>query len=581
MFNKYYQDELTYLRQLGQEFAAAYPQVGHMLAESGTDPDVERLLEGFAFLTGRVRQRLDSELPELTHAFVGLLWPHYLRPLPAMTIIQFEPSGSLQDRQIIPAGAEIDSTPVEGTNCRFRTTTAVDLYPFTISKTTLDVPLSKPAVLTLGFALSSKANLADVSLGRLRLCLHGEAAVTNDLYHWLCRHARAVVYRSGDRSVRQATGLPRPVGFDPSESMLPYPPDALPGYRLLQEYFAFPEKFLFVDLPDIAALHSVAGGEGFEIAIEFDQHPPERVRVKQGMIRIGCSPAVNLQPVRSAPIRVEHDKTEYRLRADATNPQHFEIFSVDHVSGWTKGTVQEHEYHPFFSYEHRAVSRNNSAEYYQLRLRPAVVGSGTETYLSFVSGIEEGVVPPTETVVADLTCTNRNLCEKLRPGDIHVATSNSPAFATFTNLGRITASVPPPLEGRLLWQLVSHMSLNYVSLMKVETLRGMLSLYNFHALVDRQAARANDLRLAGIMSVRATPEDLLRHGATYRGVAIHLDLKEDSFTGEGEMYLFSSVLSHFLNLYATVNCFTRLTVRGTQHGGVVEWPPMLGQQALL
>jgi type VI secretion system protein ImpG len=125
------------------------------------------------------------------------------------------------------------------------------------------------------------------------------------------------------------------------------------------------------------------------------------------------------------------------------------------------------------------------------------------------------------------------------------------------------------------------MSLNYVSLMKAETLRGMLSLYNFHALVDRQAARANDLRLAGMTSVRATSEDIFRRGATYRGVAIHLEMREDSFTGEGEVYLFSSVLNHFLNLYATVNCFTRLTVRGTQHGGVTEWPPMLGQQALL
>lgn len=482
---------------------------------------------------------------------------------------------------MIPAGTEIDSTPVEGTSCRFRTTAPVALYPFTLTKTALDIPLSKPATLSLGFAVSSKANLTDIDLGRLRLCLHGEMAVTTDLYFWLCRHTRAVLLRAGDRTIRLTAALPEPVGFSTGEPLLPYPPDALPGYRLLQEYFAFPERFLFVDLPDISALHQFESPGSFEIAMEFNDPPPDRVRVKQGMVRIGCTPAVNLQSIRSAPIRVEHDKTEYRLRADAANPQNFEIFSVDRVAGWTKGTVREHVYSPFFSYDHRAMSGQGGTQYYQLRLRPAVVGEGTETYLSFVSAAETGVVPPTETVAADLTCTNRNLCEKLRPGDVHVATSSSPAYATFTNLGRITASVPPPLEGRLLWQLVSHMSLNYVSLTRVETLRGMLSLYNFHALVDRQAARANDLRLAGITAVHAASEDLLRHGATYRGVALTLDMKEDNFAGEGDLYLFSAVLNHFLNLYATVNCFTRLTVRGTQHAGVIEWPPMLGQQLLL
>lgn len=579
MFNKYYQDELTYLRQLGREFAEAYPQVGHMLAETGTDPDVERLLEGFAFLSGRVRQRLDSELPELTHAFVSLLWPHYMRPMPAMTIIQFEPAMTMQDVQVIASGAEVESKPIDGTRCRFRTTTEVRLYPFTIASIDLDVPLRTAAQLKLGFTVSEKASVAGLELTSLRLHLHGEAAAANDLYLWLSRHTHAVIFKAGDRQIR----IDRPeilsCGFKNEDALLPYPSHAFPGYRLLQEYFALPEKFLFVEIPDIAPLCQMDVQGSFEIAFEFDEKPPDRLRVNPGSVRIGCSPAVNLQRIRSAPIRVDFDKTEYRIRADAPNPEHYEIFSVDRVIGWQRGTVREREYPPFFSY--RFDPKIATAEYYQLRLRPASVGSGTETYLSFVANSEVGAMPSTETVAVDMTCSNRNLCEKLRVGDICIGTSQSPSFAAFKNISRITPSVPPPLEGKLLWRLISHLSINYLSLMNVETLRGILSLYNFQALVDRQVARANELRLNGIKSVSAHPEDILRHGAIFRGVAVSMKMQEDAFASEGEMYLFASVVNHFLNLYAAMNSYTRMTVHGVQQGGVYEWPPMLGQQILL
>jgi type VI secretion system protein ImpG len=581
MFNKYYQDELTYLRQLGQEFARAYPQVGHMLAETGTDPDVERLLEGFAFLAGRIRQRLDSELPELTHAFVGLLWPHYLRPIPAMSVVQFKTAATLQDVQSIARGTELDSVPVDGTRCRFRTTSDVLLYPFSVDTTMLDVPLSKPATLTLGFAVSEKANLAKLNLGALRLYLHGEPPISYGLYLWLCRHTRAVTYRAGDRQVRIDHDMLSPAGFDDADALLPYPPDAFPGYRLLQEYFSLPEKFLFVDIQDLAPLARMGVSGHFEIIFEFDQRPPDNLRVAPGSVRIGCTPAVNLQSIRSTPIHVDFEKTEYRLRADGPNPEHFEVFSVDRVLGWTRGTVREHEYLPFFSYQHTAQPGSPKREYYQLRLRPATVGHGTETYLSFVTAGDSGIMPSTETVAADLTCSNRNLPEKLRPGDITVATSQSPSFAAFENISRVTPSVSPPLEGRLLWRLISHQSLNFLSLANIESLRGILGLYNFHALVDRQAARANELRLAGITSVTARPDEILRHGSTYRGIAVSLDLHEDHFAGEGEMFLFASILNRFLNLYVTMNAFTSLRVKGTQQGGVYEWPPMLGQHTLL
>ncbi|MEW5702018.1 MAG: type VI secretion system baseplate subunit TssF [Candidatus Zixiibacteriota bacterium] len=578
MFNKYYQDELTYLREMGQEFARAHPQVAHMLAETGTDPDVERLLEGFAFLTGRIRQRLDSELPELTHALVSLLWPHYLRPIPSLSIVQFEPRAALQDVQVIPRGTPLESDPVEGTRCRFRTTADVHLYPFTLDSTTLEVPLAQPAVLRLGFTLGPQVNLAKAGLGPLRLQLHGEAPVVTLLYLWLVRHVRRIILRAGDRQVTLPGDSLSPAGFADDETLWPYPAEAFSGYRLLQEYFALAERFHCVEIADLAPLAGLDVAGRFEIIVEFANKPPDELRVKPGMLRLGCTPVVNLLSAKSAPIRVDHEKTEYRLRPDLPNPPHYEIFSVDRVVGWEKGTVVEHEYRPFFSYDH---TRGNGGDYYHVRLRPATVGAGTDTYLTFSVDTPSGLMPGTETLTADLTCTNRNLPEKLRPGDIRVPTSESPGFAAFQNIARVTPLVAPPLEDRLLWHLISHMSLNYLSLAKVESLRSLLTMYNFPALVDRQAARTNELRLSGISAVRARPDDLLRHGATYRGVAIELDMLEDHFAGEGEMFLFASVLDRFLNLFATLNAFTRLSVRGMQKGTVYSWPPTLGQAPLV
>ncbi len=581
MFNKYYQDELTYLRQLGQEFAAAHPQVAHMLAETGTDPDVERLLEGFAFLTGRIRQRLDSELPELTHSLVGLMWPHYLRPIPSLSILEFKPRASLQDVQVIRAGAAVESAPIEDTRCRFRTTAEVRLHPIQIEAIALETPLSQPAFLRLGLALGQQASGESLDWGTMRFFLHGESPIINTLYLWLCRHVRSITLRAGTRTATLPPSAIVPIGFGQDEPLWPYPSDSFLGFRLLQEYFTFPERFHFFDLDSLKPLTDMGVVNKFEIIFDFDERPPDEVRVKPGMFRLGCTPVANLAELRSAPLSIDHETTEYRVRPDVPNPGHYEIFSVNHVVGWQKTTMAEREYKPFFSYEHTLGTASASGNYYQTRLRPATVGSGTETYLSFAPQVVSGQMPASETVACELTCTNRNLPEKLRTGDINSPTSESPAFADFSNITRVTPTIAPPLEDRLLWHLISHQSLNYLSLARVESLRSVLSTYNFGALVDRQAARSHELRLEGIKALSSRPSEILRHGATYRGLEISMDIQEDRFAGDGDVFLLACVLNQFMGIYATLNSYTRLTVRGTQKGSLYQWPPMLGSQPLL
>jgi len=583
MFNKYYQDELSYLRQLGEEFARAYPKLAPMLAESGADPDVERLLEGFAFLSGRIRQKLDGDLPELAHNFVNLLWPHYLRPIPSATILEFDPSGgALQDTQTIPRGTAVESVPVEGTRCRFQTTSDVSVYPFSLKEIALEAPATGAPFLRLGFQMG-KADLSKIRLSDLSFFLSGEPQTAYGLYLLLTHHLKRVVFRSV-ASRKEAVFGPealRTGGWEENQALFPYPVPAFSGYRLLQEYFTLPEKFLFLELPDISPLARLGVKDRFEIIFEFNRRPEEAVRVKPGTVRLYCTPAVNLFPHRATPLRVEQEKTEYRLRPEGTNPDHYEIFSLAKVSGWTAGNVEEKEYRPFFSYEHSLGGGGRKSEYYHLTLRPAVVERGTETYISFVTGSDTAAIPSTSTVAVELVCSNRNLGEKLKPGDVNVPTTESPAFASFQNVTRVTSSTPPPLEGGMLWRLISHLSLNHLSLLSVENLRGVLELYNFAALFDRQAARAGELRLDAIRQVKSRPDHLFLKGDVFRGLKVELELAESGFSAEGEMYLFASILNRFFGLYTSLNSFSRLEVKGAEKGEIYRFNPISGRQVLL
>jgi len=213
-------------------------------------------------------------------------------------------------------------------------------------------------------------------------------------------------------------------------------------------------------------------------------------------------------------------------------------------------------------------------------LRPSIAGTGTETFISFVSEQQEHLLPPAETVSVDLICTNRNLTDQLRIKDVSEATGDSPEFATFQNITRVTTSIRPPLDEGLHWRLLSHMALNYLSLVDVTSLRSVLQLYNFQALYDRQAARANQLRLDAIQDVRSKPMDWLLKGVPVRGISIELDLLETNFSGEGDLYLFAAIINELFALYTSMNSFTKLTVRGVKEGEVYQWAPRLGHQIL-
>lgn len=588
MFNKYYQDELTYLRELGREFAAAYPAIAPMLAERG-DPDVERLLEGVAFLTGKIRQKLDDELPEVIHSVASLLFPHYLRQVPATSVIEFTPLPNVvREKLTVARNAEVGSVPVDGVSCRFRTTQDVELVPLTVEDARIDTGAQLAQSLRLELKVTGGAALAAINLTQLRFYIHGERRLQDDIRLWLGAHIDGIALASVDAAGRDTTLTTLPakalklVGFSESEGLIPYPRTVYPGFRLLQEYFTLPQKFAFFDVTGLDALPADKMSDRFAIIIQFKDGLPAGTRVTKDNFRLFCSPVVNLFEHATDPLKPDPGKHEYLARPTGSAPQAYEIYSVDNVVAIARRTSQRVEIPPFFAFQHEldpdAAAR---AVFYQMHLRPAAIGDGVDVYLSFGSPQDVGALPEFDVISVEATCTNRKLAASLKVGDLRVPTATSPAVATFTNLTGVTPPLPPPTGRELQWRVLAHMAMSYRSITELEVLRALVDIYNFQAIIDRQAARANQLRQNAIKGVKVRPTDRLYRGAPVRGVAADIELDEGGFSGEGEMYLFASILNEMFCSYVSLNSFTQLTVTGTNTRVVYKWEPKSGNLYLI
>jgi type VI secretion system protein ImpG len=579
VYNKYYQDELSYLRELGKEFALANPEAAHFVGESSSDPEVERLLEGFSFLTARIRQKLDDEIPEFTHALVEMFWPHYLRPVPSMSVLQFEalPQAAKTVRPI-PRGAEVQSVPVDGTPCRFRTAYDVTLQPWTIESLTARTD-AQPA-LRLRFRVAEGVSLKKLGLQELRLHLAGDAAVSRALYLCLCRYLKRITVQAvpGGTAVPLERGAVKPAGFGAEQLLLPFPAASFQGFRLLQEYFAFPSKFMFVDVTGLNGLQALGDASSFDLTFELTQLPRTMPPVNASHVLLHCTPAVNLFPHEADPIRLDHERVEYRLRPAGGQPEHYEIYTIDKVSGVASGAAVTHEYHPFLRFARRP---GDEARLYRHRLQPSVVGGQADVFISLLHSSAAGGVPDVATISTELTCTNRQLPSKLMIGDVSAPSANSPNFAKFRNITRPTPSISPTLGSDLHWRLLSHLALNYLSLADLEALRRLIGLYHFRARSDRQAEHSLKLLLQGLKQVKAAPATRLFQGTPIRGLNIDIDVDEESLGGEGETYLLGTVLNELFAQYVSLNAFCRLTLNGTKFGEIHQWPSRMGDRILL
>jgi type VI secretion system protein ImpG len=558
MFSRLYQGELAFLRAMGKAYADANPTTAGLLAERGGDPDVERLLEGCAFLAARVRERIEDSIPEMVHDLAELLLPHYLRSVPAATVVEFTPvPGALRARLRVPAGTEIAAAPVEGTSCRFRTASDLDLLPVTVQDVGLDQAIGATPALKVQLHVSAQALPAVLQPDGIRFFVQGELPFASTLLLWMARHLKEVEVRSGKGSVRLPAASVRTVGFDPSFALLPWPRFAPGGYRALQELFALPQKFLFFEVRDLQAAASVAD-ERLEILFRAERPPELPARVSKDALHVNCIPVVNLFRTTADPVRVEAIGEEHLLRAAELPPGHMEIHSVEAAVGVPE-TGERYPYHAFTSFAHGTLGKR--AHYYRLRRALSPVDEGLDTWISVSRPIDAGIGPGPEVLSLDVVATNRSLPAQLKLGDVSQPTPASPTLAKFRNITQVTKPIRPPLGTELHWRLVAHLAANRAPLDGPDALRELLELYNFQGLVDQQSGRANRLRIEGIRELAAAGARRVVEGAPVRGSRVSILLDEDHFAGLGDAYLFACALDEMLGAQVPINSFSELHVK--------------------
>jgi type VI secretion system protein ImpG len=593
----YYNQELEGMQRLASEFAAAHPKIAGRLrlsADAIDDPHAGRLIEAFSFIAGRLRLKLDDDFPELTETLLDFLYPHYLAPIPSAAICQFEPTADFAEELTVPRGTLVESEPIGGDVCRFRTTQAVELWPVAVRSAALSGrPLLAPPAPRFDAAASLRVVLhcldpemtfTRLGVDRLRFFLRAPWRQAVALYELLLN--RTIAIALADHAEDQAATFLgadaiKGVGFGLDEALIPPSPRSFPGYRLLTEFFACPQKFLFVELSGISAKALRHAGNTLEVFFYLRHQAPEIERaVTRETFAIGCTPIVNLFSQHAEPIELTHELSEYPLVPDARRHGTREIYSVDRVVV-TERTGHQRVATPFFA---RGAEPGGDALHWQLRRRRIQAGDdSTDATIALFDSAFQPVATADRVISVETTCLNRDLPAQLPYGGPHPVLRAIEGAAAITPVRALTPLTPTlrlASGEALLWRLLSHLSLNHISLVDsaagADALREMLRLYDYR---DTPETRALINAIATIGHRRTTAR--VPGGGLARGIDVDLEINP-RHTDAGTAYLFGAVLERFLSLYANLNSFTRLALRLTAASEPLKiWPARTGARPLV
>jgi type VI secretion system protein ImpG len=607
----YFERELRFFRSTSAGFAAKYAKVAARLALQGDrpdDPHVERLIEAFAYLNARVRHKLDDDFPEITESFLSILYPHYLSPIPSVAIVEFSlDSGHAQklDGQLVARHEIVETEPIDGLPIRYRTCFPVQLWPIRLTVTTLARrPFRAPQVRLAPepravFSIVLETLAPDVSFSQmpirtLRFFLKDDAPFNFRIFELLMTGTLGIAvansYTDADCTVLTPTSL-QGAGFADDEGLFDDHPRSFVGYRLLNEYFAFPEKFLFFDVQvPPHALQRLGNVLQLHFYLKHDR-PDLEQSVSAESVRIGCTPIVNLYRQPAEPIRLSQARNEYRVVPDSRRPLAHEVYRVERVIG-TATDGRTLNFQPFYEVKHTRAA-GQPAAYWHVSRQPAAVSArdsdqGTEVFLSLVDLDFRPSASPDWTLQVETACVSRDLPARLKTSGLPRLTAlSSAALAGIKCLTLPTATRRPDLGQGQRWRLISHLALNYLSLVEgpdgADALRELIGLY------DVKHDPGSRMLIEGLTGVRAervvgrVVDRVDRRDSTFicRGLEVTLELDEDKFT-DGSALVFAGVLERFLGLYCSINSFVKTIAKTKQREGVFfEWPRRAGNQALL
>ncbi len=614
---KHYESELIYLRDMGAEFAAAYPKIAARLGMEGIevlDPYVERLLEGVAFLSARVQLELELQYPNFTSNLLEIIYPHYLAPTPSMMVAQFDPdigNSAVKSGYVLPRHTSLRSRLMEReqTPCEFRTAADLTLWPLEIAEAeyidgrgelvAAGVAGQVPARAGIRLRLRRSDNepMADLPLDRLPFYLDSRGGNSWALLELLATQTSGLCGRSTDRRADWAQPLAEGAvvhrGFERDEALLPVQRRAFDGYRLLQEYFAMPERFLFMELRGLQPALARARGPEVDIYILLREGNRDIApMVVPEAFLLNAVPAINLFPKRCDRVHVSARDTEQHIVPSRTAALDFEIYEVQGVTGISGAGADDVEFRPFYSTTDFTAAGESHPAYYTLRRRMRQRSEkerlrgvrtsylGSEIFLTLVDRAQAPYDANLDQLAVRALCSNRDLPMLLTTGDADVFRMPEGGPVKSIRLPVSPTRPHPTLaQGDTAWRLISHLSLNYLSIAdsgrgdSAEALRELVGLYA--PLGDR----VTEKQLEGIASVSSRPivrrmsDEVL--STAVRGVEITLGFDESFFEGTS-VYVLGAVLERFLRRYATINSFTETVLKTQKRGEITRWRPEAG-----
>lgn len=620
---RYYSQELQHLREMGGEFAVQYPKIAGRLGLEGfecADPYVERLLEGFAFMAARVQMKIDAEFPRFTQHLSEIVYPHFLAPTPSMAIVQLQPdlgNPALNAGYRIARGAPMRSVlgKDDATACEYRTAHELTLWPielveakfFTNGGTIAGVEARLPADVKAGLRLrlrtTNGAPFCKLGLDRLTLHLRGSDDMPGQIYEKLLGAVEGVLVLPGSRPAGRHTLLPktalRPRGFAEQDALLPSGQRSFQGYRLLQEYFAFAQRFLFVELTDVKAAVSACAETELEIIVLLARGD---ARLEQALdasnFALNCTPVVNLFQRRADRINLSGDQFEYHVLPDRTRPMDFEVHQIESVTGYGIGTDAEQEFHPLYSARDLGAATVASQAFYQIRREPRLLSQrqrqrgprssyiGSETFITLVDAREAPYRHNLRQLGLVLWCTNRDLplSMPLGVGKTDFILEQGGPVQSVRVLGGPSQPFPSFAEGGMAWRLINQLSLNYLSLADTDPDQGASALRELLALYCHPLDLSSQRQVEGVRSVSSKPVTRRMPAPgpiTFgRGLEITVTMDDGAFEGAGAFVL-GGVLAHFFAQYVSINSFTETVVRTVGRGEIMRWKAHEGVCAIL
>jgi len=571
-FEKYFQNELGKLQDLAKEFSSEHPAVAPLLNAHNADPDAQRLLEGVAFLTALLNQKLDNEFPEVIHALMNILFPHYLKPIPALSIVEFTPKPSLREIIKIPKGTIIKSTPIDDVACSFSTTSDLNMYPMKLN--TIEYTANEQSRLVLNLEVVNN-NIASLNVEALDFYLNDTYNEAANLFMLLSHYLEKITVEFDDKKISLNKDSLKCKGFDRKNALFHYQKNTLSSYMILQEYFLLPQTFFFFQLENLTQLKNYPNIVNFKIAFDFKTSPIFLSSPSNETIKLFCTPLSNLFKEEAEPITITHYKEFLQVRPPLRYSDTYQVYDVDKVSGYIQGEVKQKEYFPFESFEKDELDKN----IYQVHRKISIVTGKEELYLSLHYNDKDEIKK--ETLSINISCTNGKLPERLQLGEISKGSDNSPELATFKNIIPCTIQIESPINENSLWQFISHLSINLLTLADLKTFKEMLTLYIFENNRDKSRVAKNKKRIDAIEDFEVYPIDMVSRGYLLKGHKVVMGIRQDYFASLGDLYLFCSVILQFLGSYASLNTFVELEVKEKITGESFTWIPILGSKKLI